>query len=74
MPAARLTPEFREPVTGLWLGRDAHLVHYPVKAGAMVNIVAIMRDAWHEPGWSAPGKPGELAAALRRLLRPRRAH
>src|SRR5215217_3533212 len=30
VPAAALTPEFREPVTRLWLGRDAHLVHYPV--------------------------------------------
>ncbi len=61
MPAANLTAEFREPVTGLWLGRDAHLVHYPIKGGAMVNIVAIIRDDWHEAGWSAPGKPSDLA-------------
>jgi len=61
VPAARLTQEFRAPLTCLWLGRDAHLVHYPVKRGAMVNIVAIVRDDWHEPGWSAPGKQGELA-------------
>jgi salicylate hydroxylase len=62
MPAARLTEEFRAPVTGLWLGRDAHLVHDPVKGGREVNIVAIVRDDWHEPGWSAPGGQGELAA------------
>jgi salicylate hydroxylase len=61
VPVARLTPEFREPVTGLWLGHDAHLVHYPVKGGREVNIVAIVRDDWREPGWSAPGKPDELA-------------
>jgi salicylate hydroxylase len=61
LPAARLTEEFRAPVTGLWLGRDAHLVHYPIKAGQMVNIVAIIRDDWNESGWSAPGKPGDLA-------------
>jgi salicylate hydroxylase len=61
VPAARLMPEFREPVTSLWLGRDAHLVHYPVKGGREMNIVAIVRDDWHEPGWSAPGKPDELA-------------
>jgi salicylate hydroxylase len=61
VPAARLTAAFREPLTTLWLGHDAHLVHYPVKAGREVNIVAIIRDAWHEPGWSAPGKQGELA-------------
>jgi salicylate hydroxylase len=26
-----------------------------------MNIVAIVRDDWHELGWSAPGKPDELA-------------
>ena len=62
VPAARLTDEFREQVTGLWLGRNAHLVHYPVKGGREINIVAIVRDDWHEPGWSAPGRQGELAA------------
>ncbi len=40
----------------------AHLVHYPVKGGSEVNIVAIVRDDWHEPGWSAPGRAGELVA------------
>src|SRR4029453_11349000 len=62
MPAAQLTEEFRAPLTALWLGRHAHLVHYPVKAGREVNIVAIIRDDWREPGWSASGKQGELGA------------
>ena len=61
VPAAELTEEFRAPVTALWLGRNAHLVHYPVKAGREVNIVAIVRDDWHEPGWSAPGERADLA-------------
>jgi salicylate hydroxylase len=61
VPASRVTPEFRDGTTGLWLGRDAHLVHYPVKAGRDVNIVAIVRDDWKEEGWSAPGKPSELS-------------
>ena len=62
--ADRVLPEFRAAATCLWLGRDAHLVHYPVKAGAMINIVAIVRDGWREPGWSAEGKAGDLAARL----------
>src|SRR5262249_52443398 len=37
-----------------------HLVHYPVKGGRAVNIVAIVRDDWHEAGWSAPARQGEL--------------
>jgi salicylate hydroxylase len=61
VPAAQVPAEFRAPVTYLWLGRDAHLVHYPVKGGREVNIVAIIRDDRHEAGWSAPGKPAELA-------------
>jgi salicylate hydroxylase len=61
VPAAVLRPEFREPVTALWFGRDAHLVHYPVKGGREVNIVAIVRDDWREQGWSAPGNADELA-------------
>jgi salicylate hydroxylase len=60
VPAPRVVDELREPVTGLWLGRDAHLVHYPLKAGREINIVAIVRDDWHEAGWTAPGKPAEL--------------
>lgn len=46
--------------TGLWLGRDAHLVHYAVRGGGEVNIVAIFADRWTEPGWSAPGDRREV--------------
>lgn len=67
VPAERVTDELREPVTGLWLGRDAHLVHYPVKAGAMVNIVAIVRDDWHDAGWSSAGRPADLLGRFERF-------
>ena len=75
VPAERVSDELREPVTGLWLGRDAHLVHYPIMAGTMLNIVAIVRDDWQEAGWTAPGKSADLlprfkhfAPAARTLL------
>jgi salicylate hydroxylase len=60
LPVAEVAPEFREPKVNLWLGRDAHLVHYPVKGGALVNIVAIVGDRWEEPGWAATGMRDEL--------------
>ena len=41
VPAKEVAPEFREPLIHLWLGRDAHLVHYPVKGGRLINIVVI---------------------------------
>ena len=66
LPAKPLVPEFREPVVSLWLGPDAHLVLYPVKAGDAVNLVAIVNDEWHQPGWSAAGMPEELLAHFSR--------
>ena len=56
--------EFREPVTRLWLGANAHLVHYPVRGGTLINVVAIVRDRWKAPGWSAPGAREELLRAF----------
>ena len=50
--AELVPPEFREPITWLWLGANAHLVHYPIRGGKAVNLVAIMRDEWQAPGWS----------------------
>jgi len=40
--------------------RSAHVVHYPVKTGALINIVAIVDDRWSEPGWTASGDRDEL--------------
>ena len=34
---------------GLWLGNGAHLVHYPVRAGADLNIVAICAGTSEAP-------------------------
>jgi salicylate hydroxylase len=46
---------------GLWLGTDAHIVHYPVAQGAALNIVAIVAEDLDRVGWNAPGEPGEIA-------------
>jgi salicylate hydroxylase len=38
---AGAAPEFaRRPAQTLWIGPDHHLVHYPVSAGSLVNLVA----------------------------------
>jgi salicylate hydroxylase len=51
----------REAEVHLWMGPDAHLVHYPVRGGDEINVVAIIEDDWREEGWSAPGDPEVLA-------------
>ena len=60
IPADSVPAEFRAPFVHLWLGVDAHLVHYPVKGGSLINIVGIVHDEWNEAGWSAPGEPKEI--------------
>jgi salicylate hydroxylase len=32
--------------TCVWLGRRAHLVHYPLRHGDLVNVVAVVEDGW----------------------------
>jgi salicylate hydroxylase len=66
VPAESVAAPWREPMVNLWLGMDSHLVHYPVKGGALINIVAIIDDEWNEVGWSASGDPDEV---LRRFAR-----
>ena len=60
IPADAAPAEFRQPLVHLWLGQDAHLVHYPVKAGKLINIVGIVHDEWKETGWSATGDRTEM--------------
>jgi salicylate hydroxylase len=62
IPAEALSPAMRAPSVNLWLGRDTHLVHYPVRGGSVVNVVAILRDHWRETGWSAAGDRDEIIA------------
>ena len=64
VPARLVAPEFREPLIHLWLGHDAHIVHYPVKAGGVINLVVITSDRWQQPGWSEPANRAELVPRL----------
>jgi salicylate hydroxylase len=77
IPAGQLSPPEREPIVNLWIGPDGHLVHYPVRAGAAVNIVAACGGRWQGSGWNTGvGRdevlerfpPAAWAAAARQLL------
>ncbi|MBG6142817.1 FAD-dependent monooxygenase [Roseibium album] len=39
--------------SGLWLHRNSHLVHYPIRGGRELNIVALAREDWSDETWSA---------------------
>lgn len=62
----------READVNLWMGPNAHLVHYPVCGGREINVVAIIEDEWREEGWSAPGSPDILASHFRHWTRKAR--
>ena len=46
-----------------WIGPGGHVVHYPLRAGRMMNFVgALERADWQVESWSARGTTAELAA------------
>ena len=61
-PAAAVAPELAAPIVNLWLGPHAHLVHYPIRGGALINVVAIVDDPRRHDGWSTPGAHEEILA------------
>ena len=70
IPGELLPSAFREPETNLWLGEDAHIVHYPIRGGSLVNVVVIVDEARGESlgiadFWAEPGDPAVLQHRLR---------
>jgi salicylate hydroxylase len=62
VPTDDVAKEFQTREVQLWLGRNAHVVHYPVRSGTLINVVAIVNDTWAEPGWDAKGARDQLLA------------
>jgi salicylate hydroxylase len=60
----QLPREFGQNRVTLWLGAGAHLVVYPVRGGALLNVVAIVAGQWNRPGWNEAGSASEIAAAF----------
>ena len=53
------------PVAKVFMGAGRHLVVYPLRGGAMLNIVAIQeRDEWADEGWNFEDDPENLRAAF----------
>ncbi|MEE1658160.1 FAD-dependent oxidoreductase [Microvirga sp. CF3062] len=48
--------------TGLWLGSQGHVVHYPIAGGRLINVAAIERNPTPVEGWAAPGRREDLLA------------
>lgn len=60
-----LPSPFDAPVIGLWFGPRAHVVHYPVRGGRSLNLVAITEGGRESQGWN---QPADSATLLSRLM------
>jgi salicylate hydroxylase len=72
VPAEAVSNDMREPSINLWLGRHAHLVHYPIRAGTAINVVAIMRDNAPKAGWTNAGPRDEILPIFHKWAAPAR--
>ena len=63
VPAERLPPHLARPVATNWVGPGRHVIHYPLRGGALMNFVGIVeRSDWQVESWTARGTTAELAA------------
>lgn len=66
VPMERLPSHMARMVGSNWVGPGGHIVHYPLRAGKLMNFVgALERDDWRIESWSARGTQAELAADFR---------
>ncbi len=64
--ASRLPGHMRRLVGTNWIGPGAHVVHYPVRGGELMNFVgAVERSDWRVESWSARGTVAECANDFR---------
>jgi salicylate hydroxylase len=63
VPMERLPAHMARMVGVNWVGPGGHVVHYPLRAGKVMNFVgALERADWRVESWSARGTTEELAA------------
>jgi salicylate hydroxylase len=82
VPTSELPANLRRLVGTNWVGPGAHVVHYPVRRGELLNFVGIVeRSDWQVESWTTQGTVEECAAdfagwneevhaIIRRLDRP----
>jgi salicylate hydroxylase len=63
IPMERLPQYMRRPVGTNWVGPGAHVIHYPLHGGKLMNFVGIVeRDDWQVESWTQKGTVEECHA------------
>ena len=66
VPMERLPKHMARMVGSNWVGPGGHIVHYPLRAGKVMNFVGVLeRSDWRIESWTARGTQEELAADYR---------
>lgn len=66
VPMERLPRHMARMVGSNWIGPGGHIVHYPLRAGKLMNFVGVLeRSDWKIESWTARGTTEELGADFR---------
>ena len=61
VPRERVPSGIRLKVGTNWVGPGGHVVHYPVRGGALLNLVGLLeRDDWRVESWTVQGSKDEF--------------
>jgi salicylate hydroxylase len=62
IPIERVPPQISRDKATNWIGVGGHVVHYPLRAGRLMNFVGIMeRSDWQVESWNTQGTAQECA-------------
>ncbi|MDB5797311.1 MAG: monooxygenase [Paucimonas sp.] len=63
IPMERLPQHLRRPVGTNWVGPGAHVIHYPLRGGQLMNLVGIVENNdWQVESWTQRGTHEECHA------------
>ena len=63
VPMERVPPSISRTVGTNWIGPGGHVVHYPLRAGTLLNFVGVRERAdWTVEGWNLRGTTEEALA------------
>ena len=65
LPRAQVPDDLWRPDMTVWVGPRTHFVHYPLRRGALYNLVAVFHSDKYVEGWNAEADPEELFARFK---------
>jgi salicylate hydroxylase len=66
VPTRDLPPSISATLATQWVGPGGHAVHYPLRAGALLNVVGLRdRTDWTGEGWNVRGTTEEMLSDFR---------